>query len=115
MKNETTLTVTVEIDGIEYIGDFTFHRLKVIDYAEIESIKSMLLKGMPSVDAALSNVTNMVSELKVATKASPEWWDIDNLYDVQALKTVYDKYVNWADTFFRKSGKEVKTPKETIA
>ena len=103
-------TVVVQVDLTAFyeegLGKFKFHSPTVIERMRIGVAKSQLLQGLEGhVDVLTDNIAHMTATLSVVIDDAPTWFDIDNIYEYEALEAVYDKYAEWNNSFRKASVK----------
>lgn len=108
-KKETALNVlilhskthTFEIDVDGYKGEFIVKYPSLIEQIKIGTLLSKLTEGIDAkqLDIITNNISFMVATLMVVIVKSPEWFNLDNLYDYTVLDEIYTKYADWANSF----------------
>lgn len=100
--NKRFKVVDIDLTHIdpEYIGKFKFHHPTVIERMQIGVIKSQLLQGLEGrVDVITDNIAHMTATLEVVTDSSPEWFNVNNIYDYEVLDAVYEEYIKFYNSF----------------
>lgn len=106
--NKLSFTKTFHVDyvdpdtGQRSTGSITVRRLSVSAYAEAGVRRAQLNNGL-QVDAVTGFVNEMRAYLSVAITQAPEWWDLDNCYDLALLRATYDYVTAWEGSFRRKA------------
>ena len=81
------------------VGTFQHHRLTVSELGQVGVQKAFLNGGQDTVDGTTSYLHEMIAHCRIALDDSPEWFDMDKLYDTAVLRTVYAKLRDWEATF----------------
>jgi hypothetical protein len=85
-------TVTFELrgeDGKMYSGDFTFKRLTIAEVARVGA-EIARLNGGNRVDQTTELINTMLAHFKYAIVSAPEWWNVDELYDLAVMRGVFE-------------------------
>lgn len=101
-------TVQIDLSDIdpEYVGTFKFHHPTVIERMQIGVMKSKLLDGLEGrVDLITDNIAHMTATLENVLDSSPDWFNVNNVFDYEVLDTVYEEYINWYNSFRRSSAR----------
>ena len=119
MKARQDLTKTFSIDymseqdGMRYKGSFTIKKLSIRDIAALGVRKAQLNGGMHydesnpgrGVDEQTDDFNNMIAHLELSIKDSPEWWNLDNVTDVDLMGHVFKEVIAFEQSFLsRKAG-----------
>ena len=86
--------------GELYTGDFTCRRLNQIQVLQYGAEKARLVSGMP-VDGGFDFLATMLAYLNVTFTIKPGWWKPEQLYDVSAIRALYDYVRAWESSFRR--------------
>ena len=97
-----------KIDGKRYTGRFTCKKLSIKDLSQLQ-VKKVVLNGGFHYDSdnpgkGVSEETDwtnhMLAHLEVAIIQAPlEWWDINNIYDLDLVIHVYKTVAKFEGTF----------------
>jgi len=96
MLKPTEKQFTEAIDGI---GDFTFRFTTLLDEIKIDNYASQLLRGNESPTVSAANIAAMMAALKVAAVKAPEGFNLEEIYNYDELKAVYDRYSEKVSSF----------------
>lgn len=106
-KKDLANTYTFAIDftapsGENFKGSFIVHRPTVGERIKIGVSEARELGGLINVDWQTSNLARIVSTLDVVIDKAPTWWKPNDILELEVLQEVYDKYVDYLQTFQRK-------------
>jgi hypothetical protein len=59
------------------------------------------------VDAYTNGISLVISRLKTALVTTPEWWDLEEITDMELILEVHTKLIEYYDTFRPKSNETV--------
>jgi len=100
LSNSHTFTINMKVgSGETYEGTFTIRRPTVGERIRISVLEAQELGGLQNVDIFGSNLAHMVATFIVLIDKSPVWWKPRDLRDVEVLREVYQKYVEFLDKF----------------
>lgn len=123
-RQELTKTFTVdyhsEQDGMRYKGSFTIQKLGIRALAALGVRKAQLNGGMHydemnpgrGVDEQTDDFNNMIAHFELSIKESPEWWNLDQITDVELLGIVFKEVIDFEQSFLsrktsrKKSGRD---------
>lgn len=96
-----------EQDACRYKGQFTIKKLSVRDLGLLSVRKNQMNGGMyydPSLpgqglDAATDEFNHMFAHLEFSIKSAPEWWDLDQITDVDLVGKVFKEVVEFEQSF----------------
>ena len=94
-----------DLQGNKFEGFFTVHRPTIGEKIRIGVLDSRLRQEL-DVDIYTGNMSYMVATLLVVVDHSPDWWKPAQIYDFDLLAKVYNTYIKWNNTFFRKDDAE---------
>ena len=80
---------TKTVDGI---GPFSFKYTNLMDELEIDHLATQLLRGNSNPSLTAGNIATMMATLKIAIVKAPDNFVLDQLYNYDELKRVYDIY-----------------------
>jgi hypothetical protein len=116
-RQELTKTFAVdymsEQDRMRYKGNFTIKKLSIRDLAALGVRKAQLNGGMHyddshpgrGVDEQTDDFNNMIAHLELSIKEAPEWWNLDNVTDVDLMGHVFKEVIAFEQSFLaRKAG-----------
>jgi hypothetical protein len=102
-------------DGKTYAGTFSCKRLSIADMQRVRVHQAQLNGGMHyddetpgyGVDAYTNGISLVISRLKTALVTTPEWWDLEEITDMELVLEVHTKLIEYYDTFRPKSNETV--------
>jgi hypothetical protein len=99
---ETTIFIEVksELDGRVYNGNFTFRRLSIGQIAQM-GVEVARLNGGLKVDENTDFLNTMLATFRFAVVSAPDWWKPEEMFDTNAVATVYNKYLEFESSFRR--------------
>ncbi len=119
-RQDLTKTFTIdynsEQDGMRYKGTFTIKKLSIRDLAALGVRKAQLNGGMyyndstpgRGVDEQTDDFNNMIAHLELSIKDSPDWWNLDQITDVELLGFVFKEVMDFENTFLaRKASRKI--------
>lgn len=103
------------LDGQVYEGTFTCRKLSVRDLAQMGVRKVQLNGGYHfdeknpgcGIEEHIDGMNAMIAHLEVALIQVPYWFKLEDVYDPQLLTEVYQKVVEFENSFFRRPGGQV--------
>jgi hypothetical protein len=124
MKQQHVFNIdfTSELDGQHYVGMFTCKRRSIKDVSNIGVRVIQLSGGMSydpenpgqGVDGNIYSLNYMIAVLEISLVSKPEWFDLNNIYDMDLLSLVYKEVADFEATFRRPARQEVvSTPVST--
>jgi hypothetical protein len=104
-------TYTFQVDFHEYnpkfVGSFVVHHPSQMERLQVGVIKAQLLGGVVPLDTMTDNIAQIISTLDVVIDSKPAWFDVfDDELDYDILEAVYLEYINWVNTFRRRTEAE---------
>lgn len=98
---------TSEIDNKRYLGEFTVKRMSISDFAALGVRKSQLNGGMHhdekhpgmGVDADTDEINAILAHLDICIKKAPDWWNLNEIADVQLVYNLYQEVMNFENSF----------------
>lgn len=101
-------------DGRRMKGNFVSKKLAIRDIAALSVRKIQLNGGMHhdsstpghGVDATTDNWNNMIATIEICLVETPQWWNLDELVDPELLALVYEKVVDFENTFLERLRKK---------
>ncbi len=98
------------IDDRRYQGTFTSKKLSIRDLAALGVRKAQLSGGLHydgahpghGVDEQTDEFNNMIAHLELAITQAPDWWNLDDISDLELLAAVYGQVVEFENSFFRR-------------
>lgn len=126
MKARQELTKTFSIDynseqdGMRYKGSFTIKKLAIRDLAALGVRKAQLNGGMyydestpgRGVDSSTDDFNNMIAQLELAIKEAPEWWNLNQITDVELLGLVFKEVVSFENSFLARKASGEKSGRD---
>lgn len=96
-----------EVDEITYSGTFSCKKLSIRDYAQLSVIKAKLNGGMYHVpnqpgigiDEGTDNLNHMIAHLELGLVNTPDWWNLDELGDVEVVTKVFTEVAKFENSF----------------
>jgi hypothetical protein len=110
VRQGSGLTEVLHIDftslcGKHYKGDVVVHRPDLKDFMKMGGIKSEFLRkagvvNLSLVDMTVKETAQVMATLTVVVDKCPEWMlSIEAIDEPDVLFHVYDKYMEWTDSF----------------
>lgn len=98
-----------KLDGKVYEGQFTVKKLSIRDLAVIGVRKTQLNGGYhynsevpgAGVDEQTDWINQTIAHLEVALIQWPMWFDLEKIYDSELLGAVFQRAIEFENTFFR--------------
>jgi len=107
LRNTHTFKIDMKLpSGEEFSGKFTIHRPTIGERINIGIIEAQRLGGLVNIDNFVSGLTHMVATLEVIVDDHPIWWKPQELHDVEVINEVYNKYIEYLNTFSGKPKSE---------
>ncbi len=109
-----SINYTSEIDGKDYIGQFTCRKQSILDQTRITKKKSDLCGGMYCVRDLEGNPTGQgideysesfgfaLATLQTVLVSKPEWWDLDSISDQELIFKVFSEVSDFENSFRRR-------------
>ncbi len=102
-----TIDFSSAIDDRRYVGKFTVKKLSIRDLAALGVRKAQLNGGMyyndatpgRGVDESTDSFNNMIAHLEIAVKEAPEWWNLDEVADVELIGKVFQEVMSFENSF----------------
>lgn len=88
------------LDGKVYEGDFTIKRMSLTKQGQVGVIKSRLNGGL-FVDPEIELLHRWMAQLQVSVTQSPEWFNVDKLYEMNLLGRLHDEVAKFENSFRR--------------
>jgi hypothetical protein len=104
-----------QLEGQVYEGTFTCRKLSVRDLAQM-GVRKVQLNGGFHYDSAnpgcgvegyVDDMNSMIAHLELALVQAPFWFKLEEICDPQLLTEIYQKVVEFENSFFRRPGGEV--------
>ena len=89
-------------DDTLHTGAFTARRLTMALLAEQAVVKARMNGGL-SIAPSIDNMNEMRSYLAVAISDAPEWWNLDDAYDLAFLRALWEYVSSWEGSFRRRA------------
>ncbi len=100
LRNAHTFRIDMKLpSGEEFNGSFTIHRPTIGERINIGILEAQRLGGLSNIDAFTGGLAHMVATLEVVIDDKPTWWKPQELRDVEVINEVYNKYVEYLNTF----------------
>lgn len=119
VKKTHTVEKVYKIGGREFRGKFTFKLLTIKDRVKVNSRTKQLIKeaGLENIDISLDDLSkiiekakldmdymnyvilNSVALLEVAIVEKPDWFNLDEIYDLNILLDLVNEYMNFENFF----------------
>jgi len=100
------IDVVSKVDSRRYQGSFTTKKLTMGDLSKMGMLKARLGGGFnydPSTGQGLDAATNLLNEMivhcNVALVQKPDWFDPENMSDVNVLQQVYEEVASFEANF----------------
>ncbi len=81
-------------ENVNGIGVFTFKYATLLDDVRIDNRAAELAEGNATPSKYASNIAYMVATLETVTVKPPKGWNLEELYDFQALAAVFEAYMS---------------------
>ena len=78
-----------------------------MDSTRISKMKSILLGGLPPINAGEDYQAEVIAHLQIVVKESPPWWDLENLYEFGIADGLYKEVKSFEDTFRKNSRRDI--------
>lgn len=109
-----------EQDEMRYKGAFTIKKLGIRDLAALGVRKAQLNGGMyyneatpgRGVDEQTDDFNNMLAHLELSIKDSPEWWNLDQITDVELLGIVFKEVIEFEQSFLGRKASRKKSGRD---
>ncbi len=112
LGNTTIVHVCVdsESDDCTYEGDFTIKRQGLMDYSR-QQLRKLELNGGhhfvskdpgAGVPAGMEYINEMISTLEVAIVKAPDWWNLEEISDLDVLQAVHKEVTAFEETFLNR-------------
>jgi hypothetical protein len=107
LRNTHTFKIDMKApSGEEFAGSFTIHRPTIGERINIGITEAQRLGGLSNIDLYTGGLAHMVATLEIIVDDSPIWWKPQELHDVEVITEVYNKYIEYLNTFSGKPGSE---------
>jgi len=108
VSNEKVVNFNHECeDGEKFSGTFVIKRASIMDSTRISKMKSILLGGLPPINAGEDYQAEVIAHLQIVVKESPPWWDLENLYEFGIADGLYKEVKSFEDTFRKNSRRDI--------
>lgn len=106
-SNPFSIDYKSEVDDRVYKGKFVSKKLSIRDLAALGVRKAQLNGGMhydlanpgQGVDVYTDDFNNMIAHLELSIVDAPNWWDLDEITDVDLISVVYKEVVKFENKF----------------
>ena len=103
-----------DADDRRYIGSFTSKKLTIRDLATIGVRKTQLNGGFHhdvnnpgrGVDESTDEFNSMLAHLEISIVKKPEWWNLDEVTDMELIGKVYKEVLTFENSFLGRGGVE---------
>jgi hypothetical protein len=112
-----SIVYTSKMDGQVYDGQFTTKKLSIRGMGQVGVRKSQLNGGYffdpmnpgSGIDETTDATNNMIAHFEVCLLQSPDWFNLDEVYDIGLLGEIYKHIIEFENSFFRstRSAQEV--------
>ena len=92
--------------GEDFAGDFVVHRPTIRERIRIGVIEAQELVGLNNIDVITSGLAHWVATFDVVVDKAPVWWKPREMYDMEVLQAVYQKYIDYLREFQELPGTE---------
>lgn len=102
-----TFNKTMSVNGIKMEGTFVAKYMGISARLRLGTIRAKLLDGAPSesLDTLTDDIAYMIAYLTVALTKTPDWWNYDELDDVDELKSLYLEVYEFVNSFRQENAK----------
>lgn len=99
LKHEFNIDYLSKADGKRYRGKFTTKKLSIMDISRVQ-VRTLQLNGgyhydnkKPGIGVTESQAmtSNIIAHLEVSLVQAPNWWDLENIIDIELVTHVYEK------------------------
>lgn len=102
-----------DVDGRRYEGDFTTRKLTIRDLAALGVRKTQLNGGFhhdadnpgKGVDEQTDEFNNMLAHLEMALVKKPDWWNLDEVTDLELMGRIYKEVITFENSFLGRGGR----------
>lgn len=96
-----------EENGRRYSGMFTTKKLTIRGVTQLGVRRSQLCGGLhydpatpgQGLDASTYQINGMIAQLELSLITYPDWWDLDQLTDLDVLSEVYREVISFENNF----------------
>ena len=107
LRNTHTFKIDMKLaSGETFEGTFTIHRPTIGERINIGILEAQRLGGLSNVDLYTGGLAHMLATLEIIVDDYPTWWKPQDLRDVEVIQEVYQKYIDYLNTFQGKPGPE---------
>jgi len=107
LKHTFTVDFYSEASQRRYAGTFTTKKLSVRDMTQVGVRKVQLCGGLhfdpdrpgQGLDFATFQINGMIAHLEIALLEYPNWWNLDELTDLEILSNVYEEVIAFENNF----------------
>lgn len=105
-QREHKFTQKVNINGFNKTGTFIATIPTIAQRIQIGVLRAKMLDGAPaiSVDRFTDDLAFMVAYLQVTIRKFPQWWNWDEVDDVDAIRSMFTEVTDWVNSFRRDAG-----------
>lgn len=102
-----SIDFTSDVDDSRYRGTFTTKKLTIRDMTQLGVIRTQLCGGLhynpatpgQGIDADTYNINSMMAHLQLTLTEFPDWWNLDQLTDLDLLSEVYKEVISFENNF----------------
>ena len=102
-----SVDIVSKVDGQRYEGTFVTKKLSVMGMAELRVRTLQLCKGLRydpenpdvGVDRDTYNLNSMLAHLEIAVVEHPDWWNLDQITDLELMSEVHKEVVDFENNF----------------
>jgi hypothetical protein len=100
LVNSNTFTIELKVpSGEEFSGKFTVHRPTIGERIRIGVIEAQELAGLSNIDTVVSQLAHLLATFDIVIDSAPPWWKPRELREMEVLYAVYQKYIDFVQTF----------------
>lgn len=100
MAKEVWIEIVNPNDGRTYAGLFAFKRLTIPQTSQLGADIARLGGGL-QVDPATEFLNIMIAQCRLSVVKAPEWFVLDELYDLEPVTAVYKEVLKFEKSFHR--------------
>jgi hypothetical protein len=99
--------------GEPFKGKFVMHRPTIGERLKIGITEARELGGYMNVDALSSQLAHIVATFDIVVDENPPWFKAREIYEVEVLQAVYEKYLDNLQAFSDGSKTKLEVPSKT--
>lgn len=116
-KHIFQITHKSDIDDKTYQGTFSSRKLSVRDMTQLNVKKAQLNGGLyydpdnpgVGIDSGTDNFNHMIAHLELAVVDRPDWWNLDEIGDMELIGKVYKEVAEFENSFLNRGKRDEET------